>query len=170
MVATHFGSASVRFAFKWVWWLLAWLVASPSYASIISIQYQATELGSSTSTWQYAYRVSGSNILNGDSFSVDFGGALYSNLQDPAPAPNADWSVFTFQPQLLFAVPGEYVALADTDGPSLADLFTVTFTWLGGIQSLPGVQTFTVYDSAFNVLASSETSPLNGSPPPNSGG
>lgn len=167
MVAMRLGAASIRIVFAWVWCLLIWLAALPSYADVISIQYQATELSSSTGSWQYAYEVKGFDFLSGDWFFIDFGNQLYANLQDQPPAPNADWFVLTIPPSPPLW-PGEYGASALIDAPSLAAPFTVTFTWLGGVQSLPGAQTFTVYDSAFNVLATSGTSPLNGSPPSNS--
>ena len=63
---------------------------------------------------------------------------------DPFPAaPNADWDVITWDPDLGIPDDGAYDALAWVNGASLADPFTVSFVWLG--SGTPGAQPFELY-------------------------
>jgi hypothetical protein len=69
---------------------------------------------------------------------------------------------------------GEYDAFAQVDDPSLANLFSVDFVWLGGPGTAPGSQPFVLsqYDLVGNYLnylgsfGSGQTSPLGGNPVP----
>jgi hypothetical protein len=57
-----------------------------------------------------------------------------------------------------------YDALALNNGASLADVFTVAFTWLG--SGTPGAQSFAVYDVNFATIESGTTVPAVSVPEP----
>ncbi len=99
----------------------------------------------------------------GQGFDIFFDPTLYRLLQDPPPAVNAGWDVLVLQPDPLLPDAGRYDALAVVNGPSLSDLFTLNFVWLG--TGTPGAQPFEVFDASFHVIASGQTSPA-GQPSP----
>ena len=96
--------------------------------------------------WEYRYTVSGFTYPQDFGFTVFFAQDRYSDLEDPPPPVNADWDVLTLQP--IPAIPADvaYDALALVANPSLADLFTVSFVWLGPAGTQPGAQPFEVYE------------------------
>jgi hypothetical protein len=138
-----------------------------SEAQAIAIQFDSTNV--TGDVWKYTYSVTDFIFGSDQVLFIDFDSKLYSDLQDPAPAPNADWSTLTFGTNTPTPgidgdlPPGSFIALPRVDKPSLADPFTVTFTWLG--TGTPGSQHFDVFrvDGDFNVLevsASGQTSPV----------
>jgi hypothetical protein len=139
-------------------------------AQAIAIQYETTNLVGDV--WQYSYSVTDFVFGANQALFIDFDSNLYSQLEAEPPAPNADWYTTTFPtsvgtPGVIGDLPpGNFVALALVAGASLADPFTVTFTWLGSGTNTPGSQNFTVYqldDSGIVVgdsIASGETSPV----------
>jgi len=135
-------------------------------AQAIAIQYDTKNLGGDV--WQYSYSVTDFVFGANQALFIDFDSDLYSDLQDAPPSPNADWSTFTFPtsvrpPGVIGDLPpGSFVALSLVDGASLADPFTVTFTWLGADGSTPGAQPFTVYQ----VDDEGNLSPIAPIPPP----
>ena len=123
--------------------------AAPSFP--VSISFTATDLPDAVvgeDLWRYSYTVSGS-FAAFEGFNLLFTPDLYGQLQDPAPAPNSDWSVLILdQPNQGLPADGIYRALALVGNPSLADPFTVDFVWLGGPRT-PGDQPFEVFDETF---------------------
>lgn len=142
-------------------------LAQPCLANPIQISYLATDLPDSApgeDLWEYRYFVSDFDFEADQGFSIDFGHALYSDLQDPPPPVNADWDPVSFQPDPGLTSAGLYDALALVSGASLADPFVVSFTWLGGALQTPGSQPFTVnqFDStgSLTVLETGTTVPF----------
>lgn len=129
-------------------------------ANATVINYTATDLtdvNSGEDLWQYSYTVSDNVFAADTGFTIYFNLGLYAFL-DPVPtAPNGDWDVLTWNPDFLLPDDGAYDAYALVDNASLADLFTVSFVWLGG-SSGPGSQFFEVYDGlTWGVLESGST-------------
>lgn len=129
---------------------LAALLALPTLASALTIQFTATDLTDTTpgeDLWQYTYTVSGGPVNANEGFTIYFDYLLYSDLEDPPPPVNADWDIATVQPSTSPnpTANGFYDALALVSGASLADPFTVEFVWLGGAGTTPGAQPFQTY-------------------------
>lgn len=126
---------------------LAALLALPALANALTIQFSATDLPDTGSgdLWQYTYTVSGGPVNANKGFTIYFDYHLYSDLQDPPPAPNSDWNVATVQPSTSLPDNGFFDALAQVSPASLANPFTVKFVWLGGAGTTPGTQPFETY-------------------------
>ena len=129
-------------------------------ANATVINYSATDLTDvniGEDLWQYSYTVSDNAFAADTGFTIYFDLGLYDHL-DPAPtAPNADWDIFTWDPDPSLPDDGAYDAYALVDNASLADIFNVSFVWLGGISG-PGSQFFEVYDGlTWGVLESGST-------------
>ena len=117
-------------------------------ANATAINYIATDLtdiNPGEDLWQYSYTVSDSTFAADTGFTIYFDLGLY-DLLDPSPtAPNGDWDVLAWNPDPSLPDDGAYDAYALVDNASLADMFSVSFVWLGG-GSGPGSQFFEVYD------------------------
>lgn len=130
------------------------------HAQAVSIEYRASDLPDAVGQadrWRYAYRVSG-NFAAFTGFNVFFDPTLYGALEDPPPAPNAQWTALTVQPDDALPAAGFYTAIAQQDGASLADDFTVDFVWRG--TGTPAGQPYEVFDDSFNVVGIGQTSPF----------
>jgi hypothetical protein len=145
----------------WVLAPLLWIglmsFTGPSHA--LTIQFMATDLTNTTpgeDLWRYDYRVSNGTFLKDQGFFIEFDYNTYSNLQDPPPAVNGDWDVLVTQPDLALTDNGLYDALALADGPSLNDLFSLTFVWGGGATA-PGSQPYTIYDASLTTIQTGNT-------------
>ena len=118
-----------------------------SKAQAIGIQFATVNI--SGDLWQYSYFVTDFTFDANQALFIDFDSSLYSDLQETPASPNADWSTLTFPtseptPGVIGDLPpGSFVALSLVSGPSLADPFTVAFTWPGA--GTPGSQPFTVF-------------------------
>lgn len=141
---------------------LALSLAITGYAGICqatAISYTATDLTdvvSGEDLWEYSYSVSENTFDTDYGFTIYFDLGLYDFL-DPAPAaPNVDWDVISWDPDPFLPDGGGYDALARTDNASLADLFTISFVWLGGAGG-PGAQAFDVYDPSWQTIESGST-------------
>ena len=117
-------------------------------ANATVINYTATDLTDvnvGEDLWQYSYTVSDHIFAADTGFTIYFDLGLYDFL-DPVPtAPNADWDVLTWDPDPSLPDDGAYDAYALADNASFADIFNVSFVWLGGSFG-PGSQFFEVYD------------------------
>ena len=126
--------------------LLALGFATGAAATLIT--YQATDLPDipgQGDRWQYSYKVSGSFGLDGG-FNVLFS-PLYSLLEPSTPQVVGDWEVVVVaQPDPVLLADGLYSAVAAVPAPSLANVFIVTFDWLG--SGTPGSQPFEVFDAS----------------------
>lgn len=149
--------------------LLALMVATPSLAGSVTVDYELNALAAPS---QYEYRYTITNISSATPiswFSIDFAIALYdeSSLLI-ASAGLGDWSEQILVSVPLLGVPAQYDAYK-TIGSALGigdseTGFTVQFTWLG--TGTPGSQAFTIYDPAtLNVLDTGVTTAV-GAPPP----
>ena len=131
-------------------------LARPEKADALAIRFETfdiTDVTPGEDLRQIRYHVSGSPIQVNHGFAIEFGLALYRELEDPPPPVNADWDALVLQPDPGIPADGIYDALALTDNPSLADPFVLTFVWLGAGD--PGPQPFTVnaFDTAGNLVA-----------------
>src|SRR5262245_5448511 len=139
---------------------------APSHAA--TIRFQATDLAdlvAGQDLWRYTYTVSGSFVQFGG-FNILFNPNLYRNLQDPPPAVNAQWSPSVIEPAPGLPADGIYTATALVSNPSVADLFSLTFIWLGGAGTTPGPQPFEIFDATFfPPLETGVTAPLQQSVP-----
>jgi hypothetical protein len=132
-------------------------LATAPAARAASIRYEAADLADTTpgeDLWLYRYRVEAAVFPAGNGFSVFFDLGLYEQLVAGA-APNADWDVIAIQPDAGLESDGFYDALALVGPASLADLFEVSFVWLG--VGTPGSQRFVLYDGNFQTLEQGET-------------
>lgn len=133
-------------------------------ANATVINYTATDLtdiNTGEDLWQYSYTVSDNAFAADTGFTIYFDIGLYDFL-DPAPtAPNGEWGVLTWNPDPLLPGDGAYDAYALFDNASLADMFTVSFVWLGGTSG-PGSQFFEVYydGPTWSVLEDGSTTPV----------
>ena len=133
-------------------------------ANATVINYTATDLtdiNTGEDLWQYSYTVSDNAFAADTGFTIYFDLGLYDFL-DPVPtAPNGDWDVLTWNPDPLLPGDGAYDAYALFDNASLADMFTVSFVWLGGTSG-PGSQFFEVYydGPTWSVLEDGYTAPV----------
>ena len=132
-------------------------------ANATVINYTATDLtdvNPGEDLWQYSYIVSDNTFAADTGFTIYFDLGLYDFL-DPAPtAPNADWDVLTWDPDPSLPDDGAYDAYALVDNASLADIFNVSFVWIGGTSG-PGSQFFEVYDGlTWSVLEDGATTPV----------
>jgi hypothetical protein len=146
--------------------LMLCLIWAP-HSNAITIQYQALDLADTTpgqDLWQYNYQLSDATFAAGQGFSIFFDPTLYDALQNNPPVVNADWDVITLQPDPLLPDAGLYDALALNDGASLADRFTVDFTWLGA--GTPGAQNYVMYDNMFSTIESGTSIPTVAVPEP----
>ena len=138
------------------------LVAAVTVAKAdpVGVSFTATQL--SASQWQYDYTLSGS-FTTGEDLAIYFPSASCADLAALGSG-SADWSTFVLQPDSAPPADGEFDLVAQTDTPSLASLFSATFTYSG--SGAPGPQTFALYDEAFNQIASGSTSPSDVTPAP----
>jgi hypothetical protein len=127
-----------------------------------TILFQATNLVDTTpgeDLWRYTYVVSGLSFPENVAFETLFDHTLYSELEDPPPFVNGDWSILSLQPDPLLQDAGRYSALALVAGASLADPFSLTFVWLGDPLTPPGSQPFEIaeFDAQGNFVRTLET-------------
>ncbi len=131
-------------------------------ASATAISYTVTDLSDinpGEDLWQYSYSVSDNTFAADTGFTVYFDLGLYDFLDPLPPAPNTDWDVLTWNPDSSLPDDGAYDAYALVDDASLADMFNVSFVWLGAGTG-PGSQYFEVYDGlTWSVLEDGFTSP-----------
>ena len=117
-------------------------------ANATVINYTATDLtdvNPDKDLWQYSYTVSDNAFAADTGFTIYFDLSLYDFLDPDPTAPNGAWDVLTWDPDLSLPDDGAYDAYALVNNASLADMFTVSFIWLGAASS-PGSQFFEVYD------------------------
>ncbi|PIE61837.1 MAG: hypothetical protein CSA29_01155 [Desulfobacterales bacterium] len=130
-------------------------------ANATAISYTATDLAdinSGEDLWQYTYSVSDNTFAADTGFTIYFDLGLYDFLDPLTTAPNTDWDVLTWNPDSSLPDDGAYDAYALVDNASLADMFTVSFAWLGGGAG-PISQYFEVYDGlTWSVLEDGFTS------------
>ena len=137
-----------------------------------TIEYEAINLADvvpGQDLWQYNYYVSGRTFSANQDFTIFFDYVKYSQLQSPPPAVSPDWNLLVLQPDLQLPDNGAYDALAVVNNPSTANVFHLTFVWLGA--GTPGSQPFTIdqLDAQGNVLQVLETGntiPLQTTPEP----
>lgn len=133
--------------------LLTLGVAGLANATAINyIVTDLTDINPGEDLWRYSYTVSDHTFAADTGFTIYFDLGLY-DLLDPSPiAPNADWDVITWNPDISLPDDGAYDAYALANNASLTDMFKVSFVWLGD-DSGPGSQFFEVYDGlTWNVL------------------
>lgn len=124
------------------------------------ISYRAVDLFDlvpGSDLWGYVYFVSDFLFGQDQGFTIYFDPALYRDLENLPPPPNADWDIITLHPDLALNSRGACDALALVNGPSLTDPFTVQFVWLG--IGVPGSQPFDINDTGFSVLQQGVTVP-----------
>lgn len=133
--------------------ILMFALVPPSHTQATVIIYEATNLPDPVQgidLWRYTYRVSDFVFSPGQGFSIFFSPDLYRSLQDPPPAPIANWSIISLQPDLALNSRGIFDGQALINGASLNDPFTVEFIWLG--SGTPGAQLFDIHDADFSIL------------------
>jgi len=137
--------------------MVALALGLASAASAVTITYQATDLVDvvpGQDLWRYSYSVSGSFVAFGG-FNIFFSPGLYRSLENPPSGVNADWLVSSTEPNAGLPADGLYSATALVSSPSLANLFTVSFVWLG--SGSPGSQFFEVFDDTFSISETGQT-------------
>ncbi len=136
-------------------------LVTTNFAFAVTISYEATDLEDITAgndLWQYAYTVRNHSFDSDNGFSIYFDAQTYSDLQDPAPSVNTDWSILVFQPDSSLPDDGAYDAFALTEGASLVEKFVLNFIWNG--DERPGSQAYDLYNPTFDIVASELTEPL----------
>lgn len=132
-------------------------MAANSYAA--TIQFQTANLGGNS--FSYAYTLSGFSLQANQALDIQFSPALYGTLSNQVVG-----SAFTpvlLQPNNPPGAPGDFIALATANNPSLAGPFGVNFIYKG--LGTPGSQTYFVeqFDQNGNfvsTLATGSTTPF----------
>jgi hypothetical protein len=132
--------------------LLAFAGALPARADSLDVSYTTTNLGGGL--YEYAYTLSGYDLLAGDDLAIYFPLATSANLTDLGTG-GADYTTFVFQPDPSIPADGEFDAIANVDNPSLATVLDTSFLYSGA--GTPGAQDFTLYDADYNVISTGET-------------
>ena len=150
----------------------AWLTLLAAGLAITAkgatINFQVSNLGGGE--FQYNYSISGLSLQAGQSLDISFPGATYSALlageagdstcSTPAPCvgnTGMNWMLLLLPPNSPPGGAGDYLATADINNPSLAGPFTADFTLEPGAQA--GSQSYTIFDTNFNTIASGSTTP-----------
>lgn len=150
----------------------ACLVGSVQGVGATTISFEAINLkdvASNQDLWMYKYFVSDATFQPDRGFTVFFDLGLYSDLSVSPKTPGTpDWDPLVIQPDRELGSDGFFDALALAKGASLANPFIVTFNWLGGAGSAPGVQRFEVYKDPLDikVLETGLTRPVRSVPEP----
>lgn len=113
--------------------LLTLALVGSTNATVVT--YTATDLTDANpgeDLWQYSYAVSDHVFVSDSGLTIYFKLGLYDFLHPSPAAPNIDWDVITWNPDNLLLGDGAYDAFALVDNASLADMFTISFVWLGG--------------------------------------
>jgi hypothetical protein len=126
--------------------LLCVASASAAKADSIVVAYTVSQIIGTE--WQYDYRVSGS-LLAGDDLAIFFPLATSASLVDLGTG-GSDWSTLVLQPDPGLPADGEFDMVANVNNPSLTQVFEVQFRYSG--SGVPGPQSFTLFDSNFDVL------------------
>jgi hypothetical protein len=128
-------------------------------ANALNISFQAFDLVDTTAgedLWRYDYTLSDHSFAADTGFQIFFDYTLFANLDFSPPSPNTDWDVLTEVIDPVNNFDGVYDAYALFDNASLADVFSVEFTWLG--SGSPGAQAFALYDGITWAVIDSGTS------------
>ncbi len=141
--------------------------------SAATIQYTVTPIGPpNQNEFQYTYYIDPSlNLSINQAIDIKFNILNYSNLTNAVADPASDWSAMAFSPDPQTFFPGDYIALANVNHPSLSGPFTVDFTYVGTQQQpTPGAQPFEIdqYNSNggfVGTLSTGTTSALVVDPP-----
>jgi PEP-CTERM motif len=131
--------------------LLCLATASVAKADPITVTYTASQL--SPNMWEYQYQLTGS-YLAGDDLAIYFPVATSSDLSDLGTG-GSDWTTFDFQPDPSLPADGEFDLVSNIDDPSLTPIFAVAFQYSG--PGSPGVQSFALFDSSFDIIDSGLT-------------
>lgn len=126
--------------------LLLFVLISINTVQATTIYYEATDLTDTApgeDLWQYTYHLTDAALIYNDDIGIVFDHELYTVivLKDP-PQPNTDWFAYPIvSPVFPDQTPLDsyFVLQAKVDNPTLADLFTIEFIWLGGAED-PGSQ------------------------------
>lgn len=132
--------------------LIGFAGALPARADPLDVTYTVTSLGGGS--FEYAYMLSGYNLLTGDDLAIYFPLATSANLTDLGTG-GTDYSTFVFQPDPNLPADGEYDAIANGDDPNASTVLDAAFVYSG--TGIPGAQAFTLYDPNYNVISTGET-------------
>lgn len=132
-----------------------------------SIQFEATQIGTTGGgdrIFRYSYIVDEMFSVNQE-LDIRFDPALYRDLSNAVAGPGFD--VLLFQPNNPPGSFGDFSALALVNNPSLAQPFTVDFTFIG--LGLPGSQQYFIntFDSSGQMTGPPRiglTTPVSGGP------
>jgi len=148
--------------------LLAGLMAVHLPAA--TVQFQVTTVGvtgTGNTLFRYNYFLSGLDFLVNQALDIQFGPTLFGSLSNGGAG--TGFSLLLLQPNNPPQASGEYSALATLDHPSLAQTFSVDFTYTG--SGSPGAQFYSVDQFNANggfvgVLSSGNTIPAVSNPVP----
>jgi hypothetical protein len=137
------------------------LVPGVGVARAVQITFEATDLSDvapGEDLWSYSYRVTDFTPAPDVAFETLFDAALYRDLQDFPPGV-AGWDILSIQPDLNLPDVGRYSSLALDAAATLAEPFVLTFVWLGGAGTAPGIQPFEInaFDAQGGFLATLAT-------------
>jgi hypothetical protein len=112
-----------------------------------AISYTALDLAdvnTGEDLWRYTYTVTGDSFDSGTGFAIDFEKSLFVFSEGEQIAPNSDWDVWTYTSAYDSEI-AVFDAYAQVDSASLANQFSVDFSWTGGVDG-PGAQFYVVYN------------------------
>jgi hypothetical protein len=137
------------------------LAPGAGVARAVQITFEAIDLSDvapGEDLWSYSYQVSDFTPASNVAFETLFDPALYRGLQDSPPGV-AGWDILSIQPDLNLPDVGRYSSLALDDAATLAEPFLLTFVWLGGAGTTPGIQPFQInaFDAQGGFLATLDT-------------
>jgi len=132
-------------------------------ASAATVTANITSL-STPGDYLFSFSVSGVSFAPYEALDVSFPAAQYSSLSNPTAG--SGFSAFVLQPNSPLGVPGDYIAEALVNGPSLASPFTVAghYTTSGDPRTRTLSYEFDQYTSSgdFVGIVSANGSPLEG--------
>jgi hypothetical protein len=132
-----------------------------AHSNALIIEYDVTQLSATQYQYNYTFTNDGSIASNIELFSINFDPALYdeSSLTPNASSDvMANWDIQLLSSGVFVPAALDFFALGSglVTGESFAGV-SIDFEWLG-VASLPGVQSFDVFDAAtFDFIGSGET-------------
>ena len=132
------------------------LVCAPAASALPSIEYSLTNIAGDT--WQYDYYLSGFDLTADQAITIYFDLNYCTEITPMNDLSSFGWYSFALQPDPNIWGGGEdgsYNAVALIDHPAYSDSFIVQFNWLDA--TIPGVQSFDMFNSDLDVIGSGFT-------------
>ena len=124
-------------------------VLAVSSLTAATVQYSVQSLGPNgmgDAVFRYTYDLSGIALQENQELQIRFSPVLFGELSNPVAS--ADFDVLLFQPNDPPGAPGDFLALALVNDPSLLPAFSVDAVYFG--PGTPGAQEFLINQYEFS--------------------